>query len=353
MRMFLVPKKTMMLLENREDYTECVECGETVCVSDLLGHLKRYHVEEPCLRDMSKVEEGDNKAVPCSQHAGVIICDVDADRIRICNGILNYVGKEDPLSCVLEHYKIHLDNMVQFVRREHPSLLLPSDMLRLEEDKLRLLARNSSSRLLEPATHQASLTSIVEVGKFTAPVSSSTPVRPAHPQTSAILDIHNLYRDLEKSNPTEVCDPPVPVPRSTPSHLFHSPIFQPFTPPLLTLHTDCVNPDPEGLSGRAVSVPVKNKGGRQKSRGRKSEPCNISGSEGVPPLLQYRPVGSKSDRCQSGACRPFSLLHPDLICDDVILFVQDIILSIFSEINTVWSYYPRHAMLHKKENITV
>ena len=51
------------------------------------------------------------------------------------------------------------------------------------------------------------------------------------------------------------------------------------------------------------------------------------------------------------AFRPFSLPHLDLICDDVILFVSDIILSIFAEMNVLW-YHPYHAKLDRKEDVT-
>ena len=47
-----------------------------------------------------------------------------------------------------------------------------------------------------------------------------------------------------------------------------------------------------------------------------------------------------------------SLLHLDLICDDVKLFVSDISLSMFAEMY-VWWCYPYQAILDKKEYINI
>ena len=79
----------------------CEECAEHVPVNSWLGHLVSYHVEEPCLRDMSMVEAGDSRSLSCSQHSGVKACYIDAKKTRINNGIFNYLGKEDPVACLL------------------------------------------------------------------------------------------------------------------------------------------------------------------------------------------------------------------------------------------------------------
>jgi len=146
--MFKVPK-SLVMLHKKDGHTDCVQCAEHVPVSSLLEHLVTHHVEDPCVKDMCKVEGGNNRAVSCSQHPGVKVCDIDADSNRIKNGMFNYVGKEDPVACVLEHYKIHYNNMVQYVKNEHPQMVTPLHII-FDEQKLRELARNCSSKLLEP-----------------------------------------------------------------------------------------------------------------------------------------------------------------------------------------------------------
>jgi len=146
--MLKVPKGLVML-HKKDGYTDCVECAQHVPVSSLLEHLVTRHVEDPCIKDMSKVEGGNNRAVSCSQHPGVIPCDIDEDGKRINHGIFNYIGKEDPVSCVLEHYKIHYNNIVQYVKNEYPQIGIPLN-INFDERKLRELARNCSSKLLEP-----------------------------------------------------------------------------------------------------------------------------------------------------------------------------------------------------------
>jgi len=176
--MFLVPKNTVML-HKRDGYTDCVECAQHLPVTDLMEHLVSNHVEDPCLRDMARVEEGDSRAVSCSQHPGVKACDVDLEKTRISNGIFNYVGKADAVSCVLEHYRIHFDNMLQYVRKEYPAIVINS---RFDEVKLRQLSRNTTSLLLEPSTARINWSTRADVDKFlqssTAPDSASTPSRP-------------------------------------------------------------------------------------------------------------------------------------------------------------------------------
>lgn len=146
--MFKVPK-SLVMLHKKEGYTDCVECAEHVPESSLLEHLVTCHVEDPCIKDMSKVESGNNRAVSCSQHPGVKECDIDKNVNRINNGNFNYIGEEDPVARVLEHYKIHYNNMVQYVKNEYPHIVIPLNII-FDEKKMRELARNCSSKLLEP-----------------------------------------------------------------------------------------------------------------------------------------------------------------------------------------------------------
>eukprot|EP00090_Calanus_glacialis_P016060 TRINITY_DN25178_c0_g1_i1.p1 TRINITY_DN25178_c0_g1~~TRINITY_DN25178_c0_g1_i1.p1 ORF type:complete len:771 (-),score=256.66 TRINITY_DN25178_c0_g1_i1:123-2390(-) len=185
---FFVPRNTVML-HKKDGHTDCAECGQHVPIARLLEHLVTDHVEKPCVKDMARVEGGDSRAVSCSQHGGNKACDIDLEKTRISNGIFNYVGQEDPVSCVVDHYRKHFDNMVQFVRKEHPSFVIPLHMnLRFDEVKLRQLARTSSSHLLEPSSVQVNWNTRAEVDKFlhqsTAPDSSSTPTRPGQPPAS-------------------------------------------------------------------------------------------------------------------------------------------------------------------------
>jgi len=176
--MLQVPKTTVML-EKKDGYTDCVECAEHVPVNSLLEHLVNYHVEEPCVRDMSMVEGGDSRAVSCSQHSGSKACDIDVEKTRINNGIFNYLGQEDPVACVLDHYLIHFNNMVKFVRNQYPGMHIPSHV-KFDQVKLRQLATNSSALVLEPNNSWGSTRAGVDkfLHSTTAPYSASTPSRP-------------------------------------------------------------------------------------------------------------------------------------------------------------------------------
>ena len=50
-----VPRSTVML-HAKPGHTDCTECGDHVPVASLLDHFVKKHVEDPCLRDMARVE---------------------------------------------------------------------------------------------------------------------------------------------------------------------------------------------------------------------------------------------------------------------------------------------------------
>ena len=119
---------------------------EHIPVSSLLEHLIELHIKRPCVRDMNSVESGDSRAVSCSQHFGSSkACDIDNEKTRISNGLFNYVGQEDPVSCVIEHYRIHFNNIVDFVKAEYPDIDLHEVNLKFDEDELRHISRKNSS----------------------------------------------------------------------------------------------------------------------------------------------------------------------------------------------------------------
>ena len=60
--MFFVPRNTVML-HNNDGHTDCAECGQHVAIARLLEHLVSDHVEEPCVKDMVKLERGNSRAV--------------------------------------------------------------------------------------------------------------------------------------------------------------------------------------------------------------------------------------------------------------------------------------------------
>lgn len=146
--MFKVPKSLVMLYK-KDGHTDCVECGEHVPVVNLLEHLVSHHVENPCVDDMCEVESGDSRAVSCSQHPGDKPCDIDLEKTRINNGLFNYVGQQDPVACVLDHYRIHFDNMVLYVKNEYPEVAIPSHV-KFDDQKLRQLVRNNITNIMEP-----------------------------------------------------------------------------------------------------------------------------------------------------------------------------------------------------------
>jgi len=112
-------------------------------------HLVSHHVENPCVDDMCEVESGDSRAVSCSQHPGDKPCDIDLEKTRINNGLFNYVGQQDPVACVLDHYRIHFDNMVLYVKNEYPEVAIPLHV-KFDEEKLRHLVRNNITNITEP-----------------------------------------------------------------------------------------------------------------------------------------------------------------------------------------------------------
>eukprot|EP00092_Neocalanus_flemingeri_P036960 GFUD01040238.1.p1 GENE.GFUD01040238.1~~GFUD01040238.1.p1 ORF type:complete len:254 (-),score=45.84 GFUD01040238.1:665-1426(-) len=112
-------------------------------LNDASAQEVRYHVDDPCIRDMRRVEGADGQVVSRSQHDGITACDVDDDYTRIKNGMFNYVEQDDPVSCVVKHYRIHFSDMVQIVREEHSHSTIPFNMT-FEEEKLKQLAGISS-----------------------------------------------------------------------------------------------------------------------------------------------------------------------------------------------------------------
>jgi len=143
--------KHLVMLQSKPDHTDCEECGEHVPLSGLVDHMYSVHIEEPCVRDMTKVDKKDNSRVVCSQHSGPgnKPCDVDDVKTRISNGIFNYVGQEDPVSCVLEHYRIHFENFMLYLKRKHPSLISPALEIIFDDAKMRQLAKTAPSNVME------------------------------------------------------------------------------------------------------------------------------------------------------------------------------------------------------------